>query len=386
MYRGLVRAGEIAPYPWSRLERVQRAETRLAARVRRAFGQGATTRALGRAFGEILTSDVAITVRKVAVAAFDGAARSINLEAVASTARLVVDPEPALVTVVLARLLGRAVPSVPTDPRAALEPTLGGALAALCVEGARRTGTLLEFRATLNAPAAAEGVRLDVTVRLDGKPYAATLWLFAGSAPTSGIPEPDLALLGELPIAVPLVGAISEGSRADVLTLRQGDVWLPGSGWLYLKGDDADRKPGPSAILGRACLASPTMERGVETGRSEDGRIVVRANLVALEAEPRFPRGASGERTKAMSEPDETLREIALEAPLVVRVEVASITLTGREWASLGPGDVIETGVPLAEPVILRVAGREIARGELVTVDGELGVRIREITDPGRQA
>ena len=29
--------------------------------------------------------------------------------------------------------------------------------------------------------------------------------------------------------------------------------------------------------------------------------------------------------------------------------------------------------------VVLRVAGLEVARGELVSVDGELGVRIREI-------
>jgi flagellar motor switch/type III secretory pathway protein FliN len=84
-----------------------------------------------------------------------------------------------------------------------------------------------------------------------------------------------------------------------------------------------------------------------------------------------------------MSEPEQTLREIALDAPLIVRVEVASVTLTAREWGTLAAGDVIETGVRLAEPVVLRVGGREVARGELVTVDGELGVRIREMVDPG---
>ena len=84
------------------------------------------------------------------------------------------------------------------------------------------------------------------------------------------------------------------------------------------------------------------------------------------------------------SETSETLRDIALEAPVVVRVEVASVTLTAREWAKLGPGDVLETGVRLSTPVVLRVGGSEVARGELVSVDGELGVRIREIVDPGR--
>jgi flagellar motor switch/type III secretory pathway protein FliN len=80
-----------------------------------------------------------------------------------------------------------------------------------------------------------------------------------------------------------------------------------------------------------------------------------------------------------MGDTDDTLREIALEADVVVRVEVGSVTLTAREWAELGPGDVIETGVRLTEPVVLRVAGREVARGELVNVDGELGVKISEI-------
>jgi flagellar motor switch protein FliM len=40
---------------------------------------------------------------------------------------------------------------------------------------------------------------------------------------------------------------------------------------------------------------------------------------------------------------------------------------------------VIETGRRIAEPVTLRVAGQVVARGELVDVEGELGVRIREL-------
>jgi flagellar motor switch/type III secretory pathway protein FliN len=68
-----------------------------------------------------------------------------------------------------------------------------------------------------------------------------------------------------------------------------------------------------------------------------------------------------------------------LESPVVVRVEVGAVTLSAREWAELGPGDVIETGRRIADPVVLRVAGREVARGELVNLEGELGVRIREV-------
>jgi flagellar motor switch protein FliN/FliY len=381
-----VNLGEVVPYPWNRLERVPRSAVRAARHVRRSFTAAVTADALARVLGELLTSDVVIAVRKIAPAAFDGTERGVHLETADGAVRLVVEPEPALVTASLARLLGRAVtgPAL-TDPTAALDPTLKGAVAALCVETARRSGALLAFSATRDAPPPSDGLRLDTTLRLDDRPYGAVVWLFAESPPTGGEPAPDLALLGELPITVPLVAAVSEGARADLESLRPGDVWLPGAGWLHRQVDAANDEAPAVAVRRRAALASPSMERGVETGRSDDGRIVVRANVIALAAETRLSRArVNGERNEAMSEPDETLREIALEALVVVRVEVASVTLTAGEWAKLGPGDVIETGVPLAEPVVLRVGGREVARGELVSMDGELGVRIREIVDPGR--
>jgi flagellar motor switch protein FliM len=70
--------------------------------------------------------------------------------------------------------------------------------------------------------------------------------------------------------------------------------------------------------------------------------------------------------------------EAILEAPVVVRVELGSVTMTAREWSLLGTGDVIAVGRRVSEPVILRIAGMEVARGELVDIEGELGVRIRE--------
>lgn len=78
-----------------------------------------------------------------------------------------------------------------------------------------------------------------------------------------------------------------------------------------------------------------------------------------------------------------TLTEVVLDAAVVVRVELGEVGLTAREWARLAPGDVLETGLRVAEPVALRVAGRVVARGELVDVEGELGVRIRELVPEG---
>jgi flagellar motor switch/type III secretory pathway protein FliN len=76
-----------------------------------------------------------------------------------------------------------------------------------------------------------------------------------------------------------------------------------------------------------------------------------------------------------------SIEEAVLDAPIVVRVEVGAVSMTAAEWARLRAGDVIETGRRLNEPVVLRVAGREVARGELCDIEGELGVRIRELAN-----
>lgn len=79
---------------------------------------------------------------------------------------------------------------------------------------------------------------------------------------------------------------------------------------------------------------------------------------------------------------DDDLTNVLLEAPLTVRVEIASMALSVREWSVLREGDVIDTGVRLREPVVLRVAGREIATGELVNIEGTVGVRLNRILEP----
>jgi flagellar motor switch protein FliM len=85
------------------------------------------------------------------------------------------------------------------------------------------------------------------------------------------------------------------------------------------------------------------------------------------------------ERDKSSPNEGETLTDVLLDTPVVVRVELGAVSMSAREWARLGTGDVIETGQRIAEPVVLRIAGREVGRGELVNVDGQVGVRIQKL-------
>jgi type III secretion protein Q len=70
------------------------------------------------------------------------------------------------------------------------------------------------------------------------------------------------------------------------------------------------------------------------------------------------------------------------DATIEVQVAAGSVTLSVRRLLELAPGQVLSLGRPLGGPVELRVGRRVIGRGELVDVDGELGVRLVAIDEP----
>jgi flagellar motor switch protein FliN/FliY len=53
--------------------------------------------------------------------------------------------------------------------------------------------------------------------------------------------------------------------------------------------------------------------------------------------------------------------------------------MTVRELLELGPGSVIELDRAAGSPVDLLVNGTIIARGEVVVIDEEYGIRVSEI-------
>jgi len=71
-------------------------------------------------------------------------------------------------------------------------------------------------------------------------------------------------------------------------------------------------------------------------------------------------------------------RDMALpdEAHVELIVQLGTTRLTLRQLAELAPGAIVALGRPLSGPFEVRAAGRLIGHGELVDVDGEVGVRI----------
>ncbi|MER3420944.1 MAG: flagellar motor switch protein FliN, partial [Chloroflexota bacterium] len=71
---------------------------------------------------------------------------------------------------------------------------------------------------------------------------------------------------------------------------------------------------------------------------------------------------------------------------LQVRVELGSTRMTVEEVLNLAPGSVVELDRLAGEPVDIVVNDRLIARGEVVVVEENFGVRVTEIVSPRHRA
>ena len=78
--------------------------------------------------------------------------------------------------------------------------------------------------------------------------------------------------------------------------------------------------------------------------------------------------------------------DLIMDVQMRVTVELGRSTMTVEDVLSLGPGSVVELNKLAGEPVDILVNARLIARGEVVVVDENFGVRVTEIVSPRRRA
>ncbi|HEY6560916.1 MAG TPA: FliM/FliN family flagellar motor switch protein [Polyangiaceae bacterium] len=350
----------ISPYPWHALRRVTRETLSAQRAARRRIFRIVELERLAAAAAEVLQMDVSFTPRDPPALGAESTTWSrLRFQSVEGDALFSLSPSPALANALLSRILDRPVAlGLAERP---LDPVLLGALTALVVEIARRTGAAAPLRGTMSSTEPETELSLEVTVALDGRPYELLVAVNGAGQATRPDAALELRSLGELPIRLPVVVALATLERAELAALEPGDAFVPGPA-LTLEG----------AKRGAAVLAGAVSEHGVAVTLTEQGGLVLRGERVGLGVD-------GGSHMTDSEQTGDAVNRTALEAPVVVRVELGSVTLLAREWAELRPGDVIETGRRVAEPVVLRVAGQEVARGELVNVDGELGVRIQTL-------
>jgi len=95
--------------------------------------------------------------------------------------------------------------------------------------------------------------------------------------------------------------------------------------------------------------------------------------LPSLQATPE-PAPATGDL--------ERLQSVSVE----VAVEIGRTHMTLGDALALAPGSIVTLDRSTDEPVDLLVNGRPIARGEVIAVDEEFGLRVTEILRPARPA
>ncbi len=80
-----------------------------------------------------------------------------------------------------------------------------------------------------------------------------------------------------------------------------------------------------------------------------------------------------------VTEKTENSIDILMDIPMKVVVELGKTVLKIKDILELGPGSIIELDKLSGEPVDILVNGRQIAKGEVVVIDENFGIRISDV-------
>ncbi len=173
-------------------------------------------------------------------------------------------------------------------------------------------------------------------------------------------------------------GTLTGGWRAEVgnLVMPRGLKTLRVGGVLPLI--HAVLSGTPESPVGPVALVMDIRETGQRfqiltkaVPRSGGARLLVVASI-RHETNPR--EGITLPPIESREKPD-----VTGDVPVTLVVELGRVNLTLNRLADLKPGDVVELGRHSREPVELTSGGRIVARGDLVQIDTELGVRITNV-------
>ncbi len=368
----------VAPYPWHALPRVGAAHLRAAARVRRRF-PGVRLSSVRQVAGAILGHAVEVEIKRCVVASrVELGARGPVVVLGAPGRAIAVELEPELALALVGASAAAKVPRVAHGRRleAEAEAALAGALQRLARElgvDPDASAVLAIGPGDLGPMLGLEAWTLDAAVRVGVLRSTARVAVSVPELDRTPLLPPLEALLrlGDTPLSMPVVIGAGRARAGDLAGLGLGDVVV---------------------VDARTCLlVGPRADAGAEVRVLEPDRGRLRVQIeagrgaLAAAAAPADEEGTMSDETGATLqlpalEEGARLAEDLAELPLTVRVELGEATLPAREWATLGPGDVLLLDRRVGDPVALRIGGRVLARGELVEVDGAVGVRITERT------
>lgn len=348
-------------YPWGSLNRLSRSMARNYRALNRQLDSDGLPEKLSSALATWLGEAVRVERHRLRAmpAEPDGPPARLRFRLPAANGEVLACLDSRLVTRLVGFALNRDVSL--SDPVARVDPALLGATAAIAAKIIEDAGIGfdLEFASSPAEIPDAQRVQLDLTLHVGKTAYPLVLGVIVSWLPLREATRvPRLSDLGALELELPLVVGESLIRRDELSLLAPGMAFFTGSGlWI------------DEARTGRAALVAPASDCGIEVHLQPGGKIVLGERSVTINHDGSKPAATS----------TETLADTLLEAPVVVRIEVGTVSLPAKDWAQQRPGDILETGQPLGADVTLRVAGKAIAKGELLNVEGELGVRITKL-------
>jgi flagellar motor switch protein FliN len=111
--------------------------------------------------------------------------------------------------------------------------------------------------------------------------------------------------------------------------------------------------------------------------------ILVRDQLRASEATAALP--PNPEDPPALPAGSNAGVELLLDVELEASLRFGCRELPLGEILDLGPGDVVQLDRHVADPVDLIVGDKIVARGEVVLVNGNFGLRVTEVATPRKR-
>lgn len=182
----------------------------------------------------------------------------------------------------------------------------------------------------------------------------------------------QLGALAKSRVAMPVSVARMMLGQVDAWSVEVGDVLLPpehgiGEAWAHTLGIQPGQEGG--ARLHTDVRHTIDVTLGMH---AEHGQWTCTIQTIQISESHTQGEMMSEANQGAQERTSDLLREVSVE----LEVRLAGVTMSVEEIASMQVGQVIGLGVPIGEPVELRAGGQRLGLGELVNVEGKLGVRV----------
>lgn len=118
---------------------------------------------------------------------------------------------------------------------------------------------------------------------------------------------------------------------------------------------------------------------------SETAHLIVGMTMEDQDAMPfqQVSLGGGGDAApNARAHVEDNGLELLMDIPLEISVELGRVKMLVKDVVELGTGSIVEIDKAAGEPVDVMVNGRLVARGEVVVIEDNFGVRLTEILNP----